>query len=239
MIVFLHGWGMDKSIFKPFVDEYLADQEVLLLDLPGYGDEVFHNRFIEQVELLKNKIPRGAHVVAWSLAGIYVLRLDALFPGYLSKITMVCSTPSFSQKNDFPNALTKNLLEQFSGDLISDRQKTIDRFLMLQLHGQPKIKEQFLQIKKLLAEVPEVNSSVLEFGLDLLKNEDCRDDFSSSKLHIQFILGSRDKLVPVDVVKELKILKKDVQIVILEKVAHLPFITHQKIFYEEVFAEKL
>ena len=235
MIVFLHGWGMSKAIFKPFVDACLNDKDVLLLDLPGYGDDEWIGDFDAQVDQLFNQIPKGSHLIAWSMGGLYALRLTSLFPNHLSRLTMVCSTPCFAQKNGFNNALTKKILNQFSEQLVLDRKKTISRFLLLQLHGQTNSKEIARNIRERVLERSNVKEGVLEFGLKCLKEIDCRDDLRKCKVPTQFVLGQRDRLVPCLVEKNIREINSSVDIVVLGDVAHLPFITHKKTFIKVVF----
>jgi len=235
MIVFLHGWGMSKAIFSPFVDSYLSGEEVLLLDLPGYGEGKWNGDFDVQVEQLVKAIPKGSHVVAWSLGGLYALRLNAVFPGHLSRLTLVCSTPCFAQKDGFKNAMTQKMLNQFSEQLMLDRKKTINRFLLLQLHGQVGVKEITKDIRERVLDQSKVKNEVLEFGLKSLQEVDCREDLKKCKIPVQFVLGKRDKLVPYLVSESIKKINPDIDVVVLAGAAHLPFVTHEKTFLNVVF----
>ncbi len=235
MIVFLHGWGMSKYIFQKFVDTYLVGENVLLLDLPGYGGAEWADDFDRQVAQLVKKIPKGSHLVAWSLAGLYGLRMATLYPDRLSKLTLVSSSPSFVQKIDFKNALNKKLLEQFSQQLITDRTKTIERFLLLQLHSQPQLNEYARALKKIILKGGEVKQKVLEFGLSCLKDIDCREDLRSCSIPILFILGVKDMIVPYSVADDIKKINENINVVVLDGAGHLPFVTHEKTFNKVVF----
>jgi len=238
MIVFLHGWGMSKAIFDPFVDSHLNAEEVLLLDLPGYGDGEWIGNFDAQVSQLFHQIPKGAHLIAWSLGGLYALRLSALFPEHLSRLTMVCSTPCFAQKDDFKHAMTQKVLNQFSEQLVLDRKKTINRFLLLQLHGQAGTKEIAKGIRERVLDKSNVRDEVLEFGLTSLKEIDCREDLKKCKAPLLFVLGKRDKLVPYLAAESIRRINPDIDLIVLDGVGHLPFVTHEKIFLNAVFEPK-
>ncbi len=239
MLIFLHGWGMNKAIFSEFVSECLSDEDVLLLDLPGYNGEECDFDLDSQVVQLKEKIPKGAHLLAWSLGGVYALALEAMFPNYLSKLTMICSTPSFAQREGFDCALTPEVLDQFSEQLVINRDKTIDRFLLLQLHGQPKAKTIAKEIKEKILVGCAVENRVLEFGLSCLKEKDYRKTLRDTTLPIQFILGKKDKLVPFILKKTIKCINSSIRVVVLDKVGHLPFVTHKKILFDAVFGKNI
>lgn len=235
MIVFLHGWGMQKDIFKPFVDSYLSAKDVLLLSLPGYEEGVWLEDFDAQVKQLAKKIPNDTHLIAWSLGGLYALRLATLYPDKFTRITMVCSTPCFAQRVDFKNALNASVLNQFSEQLIDDREKTIDRFLLLQLHGQAQAKELVRTIKNTIIKAIKVKNEVLEHGLGCLKDIDYREDLKKCAVPIQFVLGKRDMIVPYKVARDISFLNAAIKISTIDDAAHIPFVTHEKKFYDLVF----
>ncbi len=238
MIVFLHGWGMSKSVFSQFVDTFLLDDEVLLLDLPGYGATNYVDDLDQQVIQLAAAIPDGSHLVAWSLGGLYALKLVALYPKKLTRLTMVCSSPCFVQKTGFPYALTDTLLEQFSQQLMQDHKATIDHFLMLQLYGQAQATRYARDIRQKVLAYSLVRKEVLIFGLKCLQEVDCRAELQACTIPVQFILGKRDKIVPFEVSETIRALNSHVEVVVLERVGHLPFVTHGDIFYQVVWGKK-
>jgi len=238
MIVFIHGWGMSKAIFQPFVDRHLEGEDVLMLDLPGYGEGKWTGNFDTQVIQLAKEIPEGSHVVAWSLAGLYALRLTSLLPNHLSRLTMVCSSPCFAQKDHFHHALPLNLLDQFSESLVEDRKKTIDRFLLLQLHGQKEAKKIARSIRENILEKSDIKKEVLAFGLECLKKIDGRADLKNSTIPVHFILGKRDKLVPYQMSEHIRNMNPNISISIIEKAAHLPFVTHELFFVKALFNQE-
>ncbi len=235
MIVFLHGWGMNKNIFKDFVDKYLNKENVIMLDLPGYAGDSPSIVFDEQVSELREQIPQGAHLVAWSLGGLYALRMANLYPDQLSKLTMVCSTPSFAKKVGFNNALRPDVLDQFNIQLQQNRDKTIERFLLLQLHGQKGVKGIVKSIRKSLSQQDLPSSEVLEFGLQCLKLMDLRKELRKCTVPVHFILGEKDKIVPVAVEQDLIKINQLCYVSVLIGAAHLPFVTHPDLFNERVF----
>lgn len=231
MKVFLHGWGMNSAIFVNFIENYFDKKEVLNLDLPGYEPNPSEVKsFDEQVRALKSKIPEGAHLIAWSLGGLYALRFNDLFPNYLSKISMVASTPCFAQKYDFKHALNKELLTQFGLSLSKNREKTIERFLLLQLYGVSGASSYAKSLKQLIAEYSTPSIDVLNQGLEYLSSLDLRGELASTKVPIHFVLGKRDQIVPFQVKQDLLGLSNLIQVDVLQKAGHMPFLTETEEF---------
>lgn len=237
MIVFLHGWGMSRFVFEQFVDDYLKEEETLLLNLPGYDVEDYESdiSFDEEVNALKQQIPQGAHVVAWSLGGLYALRINQLFPGLIAKITLVCSTPSFTQRDHFSDAMSSDLLSQFALQLQQNRKKTIARFFMLQVYAETNAKQIVAKLNKQVHRIHEPSAVVLAKGLEYLLNIDCRLALSESTIPVYFVLGKNDRLVPYQVKKDLLSMNTMVSVSIIDGCAHLPFVSHAEEFNQLVF----
>lgn len=232
MKVFLHGWGMNSRVFDSYIETFLKDEHVISLDLPGYepNSESLLS-FDEQVLTLKSQIPQGAHLIAWSLGGLYALKLNSLFPKWLDKITLICSTPSFAQRKGFNHALNSEVLSQFGEQLSKNRDKTIERFLLLQLHGENNAIRIAKKLKSQISEYSKPSEEVLNFGLECLLNLDFRQELGDTRVPIQFILGENDKLVPISVRKDLISYSSQVSVEVIEKSGHLPFITHVNKFH--------
>lgn len=72
----------------------------------------------------------------------------------------------------------------------------------------------------------------LEAGLRILQNADLRSLKSTCPEH--WIFAEHDRLIPKEVINDLKSLRPDAQITLLEKAGHAPFITHTEIFMKQL-----
>ncbi|MFV0250029.1 MAG: alpha/beta fold hydrolase [Bacilli bacterium] len=55
-IVFLHGWGQNIEMMKPIADSFVNDNDLLIIDLPGYGkseEPKFEYTVYDYVEVIK------------------------------------------------------------------------------------------------------------------------------------------------------------------------------------------
>jgi len=72
----------------------------------------------------------------------------------------------------------------------------------------------------------------LDVGLSILHNTDLRSTKPTCPEH--WLFGEYDRLIPKQVINDLKSLRPDAQITLLEKAGHAPFITHTETFIEQV-----
>lgn len=229
-VVLLHGWGMNQGIWqlqKNALSE-LTHHQVLTFDLPGFGDAAFvgEKYTLEAVtQQLSEQIPDNSVLVAWSLSGLVAINMAKQFPHKVSKIILVASTPFFAQSNDWPG-IELNVLEMFMAQLVKNHGKTVERFLAIQAMGSEHAKQDIKVIKQLLNEFPEASELALAGGLEILKNDDLRADFSALTVPLTGIFGRLDSLVPCKAVSEMQSLNGQFKVDIINKASHAPFISH-------------
>ena len=79
-----------------------------------------------------------------------------------------------------------------------------------------------------------VTSDSLALGLKLLAESDFRNSESKHPQH--WLFAEKDRLIPVDVINDLKYLRSDAQITLLKNAGHAPFMTHPDEFISAVSA---
>ena len=75
VILFLHGWGQNKEMMLPLIDELKSKYRCVLVDLPGFGNSKFNgsknlDEYTESLRLFlkcKNIVPR--HIIGHSFGG--------------------------------------------------------------------------------------------------------------------------------------------------------------------------
>ncbi|MFI3179224.1 MAG: hypothetical protein QX188_06685 [Methylococcaceae bacterium] len=65
-------------------------------------------------------------------------------------------------------------------------------------------------------------------GLEILKYEDLRSVLSDNKLPACLILGGQDTLIPINVQKNLLQLNSEINLNIIDKAGHVPFLSHER-----------
>ena len=87
-ILFLHGWGQNKEMMLPLIDELKYKYRCVILDLPGFGNSLFNNaktieKYLEDIrEFLaeENIFPKYivGHSFGGKLAALYYLKYKDL-----------------------------------------------------------------------------------------------------------------------------------------------------------------
>lgn len=100
--------------------------------------------------------------------------------------------------------------------------------MSLQLQGMADIKVVFKEIKAAMQECEPPKADVLLGGLEILRTVDLRIALRDLVVPVQIILGDLDTLVPVVVGKQCKQLQSQLEIEVITRAGHMPFITHQQ-----------
>lgn len=230
-IVLLHGWGMHGGVWGEFQKQLLENNKVHNIDLPGYGfsrkvKNAFSLESLTDVieDYLKENIKNGVTLVAWSLSGLIALNLLKRKNKNIKKVVFIASTPCFTQKKDWQHGLEQTVFDGFASELAQDYKKTLQRFLSLQTRGSDIANKDLRELKIILDERGEPNIDALKQGLNILSRQDLRTN-KQYPVPALVLLGEKDTLVPVSVKSEFEKMFSRVDIEILEKVGHAPFIT--------------
>lgn len=230
-LLVLHGWGMNSFVWQMIADDLERNFQVIWLDLPGHGDNhpVQANNLEEIIALILPVLTQPMHIMGWSLGGLIAQGIVHQRPDLIKRMVMVASTPKFSQTELWQNAMPQESLYAFSKGLLKDTQGTIKRFIALQfmgVKGSPLIQRELRQA--VLENLP--NEKALQVGLTLLQQLDFRD--LQMKQEQLWILGGKDRLIPVAMEHDLRFLYPNAKIERMESAGHAPFMTHPQPFIE-------
>lgn len=109
-IYLLHGlMGTAKEHFRPQIEKWHQDYELVFLDLPGHGDnpedapEPFFQKSLDWVcERIKSLGP--GHVVGLSLGASIAIHLTVKIPEYIKRVVLTGYTPAVPEDmNDLMN----------------------------------------------------------------------------------------------------------------------------------------
>ena len=100
-IVFLHGVGSDKSVWRPQLDHFAAERRAIAFDYPGYGDsdpapegtsrDDFGRAILGAMRALD--VSR-AHICGLSLGGVVAIAMHALDPEACASLILADSFAS-------------------------------------------------------------------------------------------------------------------------------------------------
>jgi len=225
-LVLLHGWGMNGAVWGPLLSLLESRFRVTRLELPGHGESPWDDEgddLARWAEAALAAAPPQAAWLGWSLGGLVMQRAALLAPERVSALVGVATTPCFTQREGWKTAMAPDDLARFGEALERDPEGTLRRFLALQFHGVEGGRELQRALRAALARRPRPHPRALRAGLSLLLGSDLRETLTESGWPRLWILGGRDRLVPPGLARALP---SDVQVRLLEKAGHAPFLSH-------------
>jgi pimeloyl-[acyl-carrier protein] methyl ester esterase len=120
------------------------------------------------------------------------------------------------------------VLANFATSLQQDSQSTLLKFLSLQIKGLDNQKAVLQELKTLVFESPAPDQLTLQEGLAILKEADLRAEFANLKVPVGVILGQLDTLVPVVVAEKMQALLPEIDLTVIGRAGHVPFLSHQE-----------
>lgn len=227
-LVMLHGWGMNSAVWSGFAERLSQRYRLHLIDLPGHGDSPFNHEqeLVEWSAACLAAAPERAVWFGWSLGAEVALQAALSQPVRVSGLLSLCGTPRFAQARDWTSAMAGQTLEQFIITSRQDHQKTLERFLALQVRGSEQARENLRELKRQLRLKPQPVPAALDAGLELLKSVDMRESLVRLDCPTGWLFGKRDTLVPAGAAENLPAWLPDARIEVIAGAAHAPFLSH-------------
>ncbi len=241
--IFVHGWAMNSAVWDECINSLPDWINVVVVDLPGHGTmaDVPASSLDDYVQALIPLVHQPVIWVGWSLGGLAVLRLAELYPQRVAAALLVATNPCFVRQPDWPCAVEKEVFDQFSRDLNQNQEKTIRRFLALQVKGIPGAMNVVRHLQKSIQSRGQASTQALVSGLNILLETDLRQNISLIERPLFWLLAGKDSLVPVELAQVLKkeYAQKNVEVIVPS--GHVPFISHHNDFVKQLLAmaEKL
>ena len=230
--VFVHGWAMNSAVWDECVEQLPDWINVIVVDLPGHGTMtgVSASKLEDYVQTLAPLVHQPVIWVGWSLGGLAVLRLAELYPQRVASALLVATNPCFVSQADWPCAVDEKVFDQFASDLKENQQKTIRRFLALQVKGLPDVMLVVRQLQQSMLSRGQASTQALAFALDILLETDLRQTLKTIDCPLHWLLGAKDTLVPGELAQVLQQQYEQQNVVLLPQASHAPFISHREDF---------
>ncbi len=199
-LVLLHGWGYHASAWpESWLQGLSRTYDLLLVDLPGHGDDGCDNREDAKLQKLDdwllqlgNYLPAQYSLLGWSIGGQVAVRLAQQQAGRVTSLVAIASNLSFVQRHDWPHGMPPQVLQNFQTAFAQSANKTLQRFCALQAQGSL----DSLAMTKLLRTQVHCRDS-LGMGLDWLAQLDLRADWQQLTCAKKLLLAEQDGLVPI------------------------------------------
>lgn len=235
-LVLLHGWGMHGGVWQQCLSK-LADRfSLYIVDLPGFGHSqglTIDDDLASLAEPIVEAVGEPAIYLGWSLGGLVATYIASHYPDKVLGLIHVCSSPRFLAEENWPG-MAPGLLDDFHQLLYQNYEKTIERFILLQLYQSVDFKKKGNQLKQLFFSRPAPQLASLAFGLKILQQTDQRNQLASIACPMVWLLGRLDSIVSVNIADNLTRLNSRMKTVIFPKATHMPFMTHPREFCQEL-----
>jgi pimeloyl-[acyl-carrier protein] methyl ester esterase len=234
-LVLLHGWALHGGVFAPLVERLSSRFEFHLVDLPGHGcsrDSGVPLALDACIAEIAARTPPAVWL-GWSLGGLFALKAAVVSPG-VRGLVMLAATPRFVKGADWPDAVEREVFEQFGIELQQDYRWMLDRFLALDTIGSEHARAELRKLRETLYARGEPAPRALQDGLRLLERTDLRHLLPSVNVPGLWISGRRDRLVQAESVRiaaERTPLGEHVDIA---GGGHAPFIGHADIVADRI-----
>ncbi|MEO7149999.1 MAG: pimeloyl-ACP methyl ester esterase BioH [Rhodanobacteraceae bacterium] len=197
-LVLLHGWAMRGGAFAPLADALTGRYTLHLIDLPGHGRSRDCDVPLEPHECAHAIAARTppATWLGWSLGGLIALQAALDFPQHVHSLAMLCASPRFVRGDDWPYAISADILQQFAADLEIDYRATLERFLALEALGSDCAQQDLCRLRAETFAEQTPDARVLCEGLDVLEHADLRARLPELTRPSVWIAGRRDRLIP-------------------------------------------
>jgi len=225
-LVLLHGWGMHSGIWGEWLRHLRCGFRVTAVDLPGHGASQYtgQRELSEWATAVLEVAPPRAWWLGWSLGGLVALAAAEQAQDRFSGLLMLAATPKFVVDRDWTPAVQPTVLAQFAQQLETDPDRTLSRFLSLQVRGAERGTETLRQLRDDLRNRPAANPAALRAGLRFLQECDLRHVLCGLDIPLGWLLGERDTLIPARVAREFPAIGSTV----IAGAGHAPFLSNPR-----------
>jgi pimeloyl-[acyl-carrier protein] methyl ester esterase len=233
-LVMLHGWGMHSGMWMQTRDLLSEHFTLHLIDLPGmgYSDTITPYNMLALVNLLQDKIPDNAYVLAWSLGSLVGMQLALQKP--IKKLVLVGSTPCYVNRDGWQLGTPLPVFQSFFTGMLNNFQATMNKLLALIALGghNPQVTSKVL--REVFTSRPLPDPQALQATLDILLATDLRGEIPQLNIPTLMIHGEHDKLCPMQGAQWLAQALPDAKFIPMPHAAHEPFISHPQAFSQHV-----
>jgi pimeloyl-[acyl-carrier protein] methyl ester esterase len=227
-LVLLHGWGMNLRVFDPLVARLAQRHCVTCFDLPGHGRSAWpaDGDFDHAVPQVIARLPPACTLAGWSMGGLLALRVAQLAPGRIRGLILLHSTPKFVADSGWPHGVAGTLLQQFAASLLTEPDRTVARFIDLQVRGSRDAAGVLAQLRDALKQQGAARPEALAAGLGLLQQADLRGLAGDLRLPTLIIAGQHDRVTPPAASRALSALIPGARFEELPRAGHAGFVSH-------------
>lgn len=236
-ILLVPGWSTDRQIFEWIVPALAQHFVVHLANYPRINASDNCTTLASGLQLaMQEKNLQKAFVIGWSLGGNIALALAQNHPEKVLALQLISTSPCFTQKPNWPNAMAEDTLGGFIKLLQKSPEKTLKRFDALQAQGDACEKALLKSLRDYRGQQNAWDNASLLQGLKLLQNVDQQQLVENLQQETLWVFGENDALLGEQNPSQIAALNPRASLQVLESCAHLPFVTDSQAFFEALVA---
>ena len=228
-LLFIPGWGMDKSIWKYQIEYFNQNYRTLAVSPEGDANASNDRMKVHTEHLLgiiKNLKFNNINLVGWSMGGMLAINFAFLHPEYVKKLVLVSTPAKFVASKDYDAGISHSAMQSFINKFKKSPLKMLSNFASLILKNGDFGKADLNLIKQ-SSNVSNKDKALQ--NLLLLKDCDLRDKLNSIKVSTLIIHGRDDMVCPYACADYLHNKIKNSILYTFECAGHIPFVTkHEK-----------
>lgn len=229
----LHGWGFNSAIWEETARTLASNARVNCIDLPGHGQSPMPQgdyTLKTLADTIAATLPEQGNVIGWSLGGMVAMQIALRHPTKIKKLILVGCVARFVSDDNWSNAVSPKVFQDFSASLNNDLQGTLQRFIALQIMGSDESRIILRKLKTLLNSNAAPQSAALQGGLKILQDVDLRDQLPEIRQPTLMVFGKRDTLSRPQTAKQMLPLLSNATLETIDGAGHAPFLSHNKYF---------
>jgi malonyl-CoA O-methyltransferase len=196
--------------------------DLLLVDLPGFGDSSVFESVDAFIEQLLVQLPQRFMLLGWSLGGMLATRLAALQPQRVSALITLAANLSFVQRDNWTAAMAADTFSEFCGSFSSAPEMTLKRFSGLMSQGDKNARPLLKSLREATQSSWQHSSNQWQLPLQWLGELDNIKSFSTLAMAGLHLLGREDALVPCGAAEGMQSLNLRQQVSVLAGSGHAP-----------------
>jgi len=236
-LIFLHGWGVNRNIWRQQIKYFLKKYTVLSIDLPGHGESSWEKISLDQMgeslaQLVKQLNITKAITVSSSLGGLFSLKLYERMPDMFRRMIFVGSIPKFVKSEGYPFGLDVAEIRKLCSQLDTAYPSIVNIFFRSLFTKEERSSRRYRWLQRFRQEDSIAMKPALAEYLDILEKEDLRDLLKGIDLPLQFINGDQDTICNQEAVLYLKELCPHARFDFFKNCGHFPFLSKPHEFNE-------
>lgn len=231
----ISGWGTHAAIWDPIIPVLERAYQIDVIEPPWLpaGQVLGSMSAVDDyIDALAQRVAEDTTLIAWSLGGLLALRLAARFPNKVKRLILIASTAYFPCDEGGINGIDRAWLDSFSQRFLAAPEKTLQRFMTLQVKGEQQAKP-CLRLLQQLCTVSKYNMDECRAGLSLLSNMDVRAELAQIGQEVRVIHGQNDAVLPLAAGQNLA-RHFNVSCNVIVGAGHVPHVSHPEAVAEVI-----